>query len=49
MGGDAEEAGNDVEYIGEGVSGGELNIAQKAGLIIMYLGRGGIACLMATG
>ena len=25
MGGDAEEAGNDVEYIGEGVSGGELN------------------------
>ena len=25
MRGDAEEAGNDVEYIGKGVSGGELN------------------------
>lgn len=25
VGGDAEEAGEDVEYEGEGVSGGELN------------------------
>ena len=31
VGGEAEEAGRDVEYVGEGVSGGELNAGKEDG------------------